>query len=253
MLLRGAVGAQDAEDGLDVGEAVVADRLDRGECLAGLLGALLDDVQTDAGLHADGGHGVPEDVVQLAGDAQPFLDREPARPLLAGLGLPGELGAGGREHRPVVADGRAGAARGGRQQHHVGDHADGLGVAEHHPDRDDLDQRGEHGAREAPPPAPVGREGVAADQRGERDQQPGIAADEPDEGDRVEHDQRRDRVAAAHRDRSGDRRDERDRSGVQRGARPRRLRRVEEPDGHAGAEDRVGDQLRRDAPPPPRC
>ena len=76
----------------------------------------------------------------------------PARTFLAGLGFPGQLGAGGGEYRPVVADGRAGAARGGRQWHRGGDHADGLGVAEHHPDRQDLDQHGGDGAGEAPPP-----------------------------------------------------------------------------------------------------
>jgi hypothetical protein len=54
---------------------------------------------------------VTEDVVELTGDAQPFLDRAAAGLLLAGLGLAGKLSAGGCQQCPVVADRRAGIAR----------------------------------------------------------------------------------------------------------------------------------------------
>jgi len=207
--------------GLDVGEAVVADLLDRGEGFVRLPGALFEHVQADACLHADGGHRVPEDVVQLARDAQPLLGREPPCPLLAALDLLGELGPGDREHRPVVAHGRARAGRRGRQQHGDRDDGDRLGVGEHHADRDDRDQRRGQGSGKPPPPAPLDRERVAADQRDQGDQPARVAAGEPDQACRVERDQHRHRVAPPHRDRSGDHRSHRDRSGVDRAcARP---------------------------------
>jgi hypothetical protein len=92
----------------------------------------------------------------------------------------------------------------------------------------------------------VSGEGVAADQGGQRDQLPGIGAEKPGDGDRVEHDQRRDRVTAAHGDRDGDRDGQGDRSGVQRAGAWRRLgakpgeRGGEESHRHAGAESRLG-------------
>ena len=60
--------------------------------LLGRLGAAVDHVRGGAGLHVDGGHGVRDAVVQVAGDAQPLLRDPPPQLLLVGaLERPGAL------------------------------------------------------------------------------------------------------------------------------------------------------------------
>ena len=127
-------------------------RLDRREGLRRLAGALLEDVQPDAGLHADRRHRVSDHVVQLAGDAQPLLGDQAAGPLLAERRLPRELGTRARQQGPVVADRRARAPRGGGEQDRDRHHADGGDIPEDDADRQDLDPGRERRAGEAPAP-----------------------------------------------------------------------------------------------------
>jgi hypothetical protein len=188
---------------------------DRGQRLNRLGGSPLKEVDANPGLHADGGHGVAEDVVELAGDAQPFLDRAAAGLLLAGLGLAGKLSAGGHQQRPVVADRRAGSASSGGQQDGAAIGPGRLGSAEGHADRHQRVERGHHRAGQPPPPSPQGREGVAGDQWGQRDQTAGILGGRPGQGDRIEDNQHRYRVAAAQCQGAGHNPDQPDRHGVE--------------------------------------
>ena len=199
-------------------------RLDRREGLRRLAGALLEDVQTDAGLHADRRHRVSDHVVQLAGDAQPLLGDQAAGPLLAERRLPRELGTRARQQGPVVADRRARAPRGGGEQDRDRHHADGGDIPEDDADRQDLDPGRERRAGQAPAPATVRGEGVAAEQRSQRDEPPGVRPDEPEDDDRVEPDERRDRVSATDAERAGQRRRESERSDVERACVRRRRR-----------------------------
>jgi hypothetical protein len=118
-------------------------------------------VDANPGLHADRGHGVAEHVVELTGDAQPFLDRAAASLLLAGLGLAGKLSAGGHQQCPVVADRRAGGASGGGHPYHDAREPGRHGSAEGHADRRQRAQRGHHRTGQPSPPSPQARQGVA--------------------------------------------------------------------------------------------
>jgi hypothetical protein len=103
---------QHAEDRADLAQRLGARGLDRGERLPRLLRAVVHEVQADAGLDIDQRQVVPEHVVQLAGDAQPFLGRLPAFLLLAG---PGPLGADLHHLRHVLRADLGGTAEHDRQ------------------------------------------------------------------------------------------------------------------------------------------
>jgi hypothetical protein len=126
--VRGAVGfAQDAEEAARFAQAVAAGGGDRGERGLGLFGSGGGDVAAEFGLDRDQAHAVRDDVVHLAGYAQPFLDQGAAGLLEARFGG----GFGLLAQSPVV---RAALAHGhpdrphGPQAHGVGDQrARGLG------------------------------------------------------------------------------------------------------------------------------
>ena len=84
----GVVGLpQHVEDGAQLPQPLLAGGLDRLQGFGGRLRAGGQDVGGHPGLHVDGGHGVGDDVVQFAGDAQPLLVDAPAgRPVRPGRG-----------------------------------------------------------------------------------------------------------------------------------------------------------------------
>jgi hypothetical protein len=135
----GVVGlTQHVQDGAELPEPLLARGLDRLQRIGYRLGAGGQDVGGHPGLHVDGGHGVRDDVVQLAGDAQPLLVDAAAGillgPVLDGLhvGAPVRHGDTGEQRRgdherddvePTPADVPEGVVRrGDRQQHREGRH-----------------------------------------------------------------------------------------------------------------------------------
>jgi hypothetical protein len=63
-------GAQHAQDASQIARRLAADRKDRSQCLARLLGALVHHVSRHAGLHVDRREAERHDVVQLTRDAE---------------------------------------------------------------------------------------------------------------------------------------------------------------------------------------
>ena len=89
--LRALRLAQHVEGGAQLGQRGPARLLDLEQRGDGLLRAPVGDVGADAGLHRDHREAVRDDVVHVAGEAQPLLLDAPPRLLLgalAGLGLP---------------------------------------------------------------------------------------------------------------------------------------------------------------------
>ena len=95
------LGPQHAEQAAHLVERLPAGGVDRLEHRPGLVGALVDHVGRDARLHRHDAHRVGDDVVQLAGDAQPFLGHGPLGISVALPRRPRRLGARAARCRPA--------------------------------------------------------------------------------------------------------------------------------------------------------
>ncbi len=177
----------------DAGESFVRDLLDRRERGEDLFRLLLEDVDGDSRLHADCRHGVADDVVHLAREAQSFLRCYPPHLLLPSLLLLGQAIRHRHQALLAVVDGDARRVR----------EEDSLAVGVGHLADGEPQHRharaGGHGTGEPPPPSSSGGQGGDRDERWDEGQQPGKADGEPGEGGYVCRHQREYRRTTAHR------------------------------------------------------
>ncbi len=179
----GVVGLpQHVEDDAQLPEPLLAGCLDRLQGFSGDLGAAGQDVAGRPGLHVDGSHGVRDDVMQFAGDAQPLVSHPLLGVLLGPVVDRLHVGAAVRHRDPGEQRGRDQAGdqveaaaghraeridrAGRRHQHDQRRHGQQGGAVDEAEQRVTGHRRGADAQHGDWPPAPPGQR-----QAGDRDQQ----------------------------------------------------------------------------------